>query len=119
MGLICANKLFPAPPLQHLGKIAEYKTTFAAGIADSQKDADARKKAADDEQKRLADLRTSAVLLAAKTLKKNLRNPSSADWVALGVAAVPRTYSIEKNRKFGGTWRSRRDSNPRYGFSAV
>ncbi len=76
-------KLFPAPPLRYLGKIAEYKTTFTTGVADSQKGADARKKAADDEQKRLTDLRTSAVLLAAKTLKKNLRNPSSAEWVSV------------------------------------
>lgn len=67
----------------HLGKIAEYKASFTAGVADGQRDADARQKAEDERKKGLADTRFSAALLAVRTLKANLRNPSSADWMSV------------------------------------
>jgi hypothetical protein len=76
-------KPFSVVSLRNLGKVAEYKTSFTTGTADTQKDADARQSAANDEQKRLESLRSSAALLATKTLKANLRNPSSADWVSV------------------------------------
>ena len=76
-------KSFPAQSRHSLGKIAEYRTSFTAGTADARADAEAQQKATDGEKKRLADARWAAALSAVRTLKVNLRNPSSADWASV------------------------------------
>jgi hypothetical protein len=88
----------------HLGKIAEYKASFIAGAADTQKDADARQSATDDDKKRRADLRLSAVLLATKILKENLRNPASADWISVNSNEDGSTVcmTVRAQNGFGG-----------------
>jgi hypothetical protein len=74
---------FPKQPHRSLGKISEYRTTFTAGAADKQTDADAKRKAEDDRKTRISDMRWAAALTAVRTLKANLKNPSSADWVSV------------------------------------
>ena len=76
-------KPFSLTGFGQLGKVADYRAKFTLGTADAQKDAEARQDEKNAQKKRLADLRTSAAILAAKTLKANLRNPSSADWISV------------------------------------
>ena len=64
-----------------LGKVAEYKSTYAAGVADAEKDAEAKRKFDAKAEQQRANTRLTLVLLVARGLKENLRNPSSADWV--------------------------------------
>ena len=67
----------------HLGKVAEFKTLYSFGQADAAKDADSKQKAKEDSDKRQEESRTALVMLLARGLKENLRNPSSADWVSV------------------------------------
>lgn len=68
---------------QRLGKIAEFKTLYTVGIADTAKDAEAKQKGEAEAKERQAQLRSSMVVLIARNLRENLRNPSSADWVSV------------------------------------
>jgi hypothetical protein len=69
--------------LVHFGKVAELKTPYTVGNADAAKDAQAKQKSENDRQARRQELRTKLVVLVARGLKENLRNPSTADWVSV------------------------------------
>ena len=66
---------------EHFGKLVEYKASLKVGVADAQKDTQAKQKVESEAKEEQSKLRLAMVLLMARTLKENLRNPSSADWV--------------------------------------
>jgi hypothetical protein len=66
-----------------LGKVAEYKATVTIGVVDAAKDAEERQQAEVAAAALQEKTRTTVVLMVAKSLKANLRNPSSADWVSV------------------------------------
>ncbi len=66
-----------------LGKMVEYRTSFTLGRPAARKDAEAKQKSEANYKEWQAETRTSIVLLLARSLKENLRNPASADWVSV------------------------------------
>jgi len=68
---------------ENLGKTAESKSPYTVGQPDAVKDAQAKQKDQSDRQARQQELRSRLVVLVARTLKENLRNPATADWVSV------------------------------------
>lgn len=68
-------------PFQKLGKLAEYNATITFGAANPQLDQADKQKATEEAKAAQAKLRQTVALMVTSSIKANLRNPSSAEWV--------------------------------------